>query len=126
VPPLHEAIGQTKNLVRAVGTEMGVVFTEPPGVYLVDEQAKEFPSTRHCCLPAVIGSDGRRGQSRSDHGREPVDQPRDGSDLGDPAPATPPTRRRRLPGRRRSRALGGGYVSWFCPRFDAVASGASS
>ena len=26
VPPLHESIGQTKNLVRAVGAELGVVF----------------------------------------------------------------------------------------------------
>ena len=64
VPPLHEAIGQTKNLVRAVGAEMGVVFDRAAErVYLVDEQAKEVPVDKALLLYLrLISSDGRRGR----------------------------------------------------------------
>ena len=49
-PLLREAIGQTKHLVRAVGADLGVVFDRAAErLYLVDEQAKRFPSTRPCC-----------------------------------------------------------------------------
>jgi len=64
VPPLHEAIGQTKNLVRAVGAEMGIVFDRAAErVYLVDEHAKEVPVDKALLLYlSLISSNGRHGR----------------------------------------------------------------
>jgi mannose-1-phosphate guanylyltransferase/phosphomannomutase len=64
VPLLHEAIGQTKNLVRAVGAEMGIVFDRAAErVFLVDEHAKEVPVDKALLLYlSLISSNGRPGR----------------------------------------------------------------
>ena len=71
---LHEAIGQTKNLVRAVGAELGVVFDRAAErVYLVDEKAKAGAGRQGA--PALPPPDQLERPPRParvpDHGHEP-------------------------------------------------------
>jgi len=129
VPPLHEAIGQTKNLVRAVGAEMGVVFDRAAErVYLVDEQAKEVPVDKALLLfLRLISSNGR-------HGRlafpitvtSLVDRLVEGSGLEvirTPATLADLTKAAAGDGVVFAGAVGGGYVfPEFLPAYDAVAS----
>ena len=129
VPPLHEAIGQTKNLVRAVGAEMGVVFDRAAErVYLVDEQAKEVPVDKALLLYLrLISSNGR-------HGRlafpitvtSLVDRLVEGSDLEvirTPATLADLTKAAAEDNVVFAGAVGGGYVfPEFLPAYDAVAS----
>jgi mannose-1-phosphate guanylyltransferase / phosphomannomutase len=129
VPPLHEAIGQTKNLVRAVGAEMGVVFDRAAErVYLVDEQAKEVPVDKALLLYLrLISSNGR-------HGRlafpitvtSLVDQLVEGSGLEvirTPATLADLTKAAAGDNVVFAGAVGGGYVfPEFLPAYDAVAS----
>ena len=129
VPPLHEAIGQTKNLVRAVGAELGVVFDRAAErVYLVDEHAKEVPVDQALLLfLRLISSNGR-------HGRlafpitvtSLVDQLVDGSELEvirTPATLADLTKAAAGDNVVFAGAVGGGYVfPEFLPAYDAVAS----
>jgi mannose-1-phosphate guanylyltransferase/phosphomannomutase len=129
VPPLHEAIGQTKNLVRAVGAEMGVVFDRAAErVYLVDEQAKEVPVDKALLLYLrLISSDGRRGRLAFPITvTSLVDQLVEGSDLEvirTPATLADLTKAAAGDDVVFAGALGGGYVfPEFLPAYDAVAS----
>jgi mannose-1-phosphate guanylyltransferase / phosphomannomutase len=129
VPPLHESIGQTKNLVRAVGAEMGVVFDRPAErVYLVDELAKDVPVDKALLLYlSLISSDGR-------HGRlafpitvtSLVDRLVEGSGLEvirTPATLADLTKAAAGDNVVFAGAVGGGYVfPEFLPAYDAVAS----
>ena len=63
-----------KQLVRAVGADLGVVLDRPAErVYLVDERGREIPVEQSLLLfLRLIGSDGRRGKlAFPDHGHEP-------------------------------------------------------
>jgi mannose-1-phosphate guanylyltransferase/phosphomannomutase len=63
-PSLHESIGQTKNLVRAVGADLGVVFDRAAErIYLVDERAQPVPVDKALLLYLkLISSNGRSGR----------------------------------------------------------------
>jgi mannose-1-phosphate guanylyltransferase / phosphomannomutase len=129
VPPLHESIGQTKNLVRAVGAEMGVVFDRAAErIYLVDEQAKDVPVDKALLLYLrLISSNGR-------HGRlafpitvtSLVDRLVEGSGLEvirTAATLADLTKASAGDGVIFAGAVGGGYVfPEFLPAYDAVAS----
>jgi mannose-1-phosphate guanylyltransferase/phosphomannomutase len=129
VPPLHESIGQTKNLVRAVGAEMGVVFDRAAErLYLVDEQARDVPVDKALLLYLrLISSDGR-------HGRlafpitvtSLVDRLVEGSGLEvvrTPATLADLTKAAASDNVVFAGAVGGGYVfPEFLPAYDAVAS----
>jgi mannose-1-phosphate guanylyltransferase/phosphomannomutase len=129
VPPLHEAIGQTKNLVRAVGAELGVVFDRAAErIYLVDEHAKEVPVDKALLLYLrLISSNGR-------HGRlafpitvtSLVDRLVEGSGLEvirTPATLADLTKAAASDNVVFAGAVGGGYVfPEFLPAYDAVAS----
>jgi mannose-1-phosphate guanylyltransferase / phosphomannomutase len=129
VPPLHESIGQTKNLVRAVGAEMGVVFDRAAErVYLVDELARDVPVDKALLLYLrLISSDGR-------HGRlafpitvtSLVDRLVEGSGLEvvrTPATLADLTKAAAGDNVIFAGAVGGGYVfPEFLPAYDAVAS----
>jgi mannose-1-phosphate guanylyltransferase/phosphomannomutase len=129
VPPLHEAIGQTKNLVRAVGAELGVVFDRAAErVYLVDEQAKDVPVDKALLLYLSLISSNRR------EGRlafpitvtSLVDRLVEGSGLEvirTPATLADLTKAAAGDNVVFAGALGGGYVfPEFLPGYDAVAS----
>jgi mannose-1-phosphate guanylyltransferase/phosphomannomutase len=64
-PPitLGEALGQTKRLVSAAGTDLGVVLDESgERIYLVDEQAREVPVEQELLLfLSLLASDGKKG-----------------------------------------------------------------
>src|SRR4029077_8180068 len=61
---LREAIGQVKQLVPAVGADLGVVFdAAAERLYLVDERGREIPVEQTLLLfLRLIGSNGRRGK----------------------------------------------------------------
>ena len=129
VPPLHEAIGQTKNLVRAVGAEIGVVFDRAAErVYLVDEQAKEVPVDKALLLYLrLISSNGRRGTLAFPITvTSLVDRLVEGSGLEViRTPATLADLTKAAAGENVvfAGAVGGGYVfPEFLPAYDAVAS----
>ena len=126
---LHETVGQAKNLVRAVGAELGAVF-DPAAerLYLIDERAREVPVDKALLLYLrLISSDGRRGklafpitvtnlvdEITRDSQLEVIRTP---SSLGDL------TRIAAEDGVVFAGALGGGYVfPEFLPAYDAVAS----
>ena len=129
VPPLHEAIGQTKNLVRAVGAELGVVFDRAAErVYLVDEHAKEVPVDKALLLYLrLISSNGRRGRLAFPITvTSLVDQLVEGSELEvirTPATLADLTKAAASDNVVFAGAVGGGYVfPEFLPAYDAVAS----
>jgi mannose-1-phosphate guanylyltransferase/phosphomannomutase len=129
VPSLHEAIGQTKNLVRAVGADLGVVFDRAAErVYLVDEHAKEVPVDKALLLYLrLISSNGRRGRLAFPITvTSLVDELVEGSDLEViRTPATLADLTKAAAGNNVvfAGAVGGGYVfPEFLPAYDAVAS----
>jgi mannose-1-phosphate guanylyltransferase/phosphomannomutase len=129
VPPLHESIGQTKNLVRAVGAEMGVVFDRAAErVYLVDEQAKDVPVDKALLLYLrLISSDGRNGRLAVPITvTSLVDRLVEGSGLEvirTPATLADLTKAAADDDVVFAGAVGGGYVfPEFLPAYDAVAS----
>ena len=129
VPPLHESIGQTKNLVRAVGAEMGVVFDRAAErVYLVDEQAKDVPVDKALLLYLrLISSNGRRGRLAFPITvTSLVDRLVEGSGLEvvrTPATLADLTKAAAGDNVVFAGAVGGGYVfPEFLPAYDAVAS----
>jgi mannose-1-phosphate guanylyltransferase/phosphomannomutase len=129
VPSLHEAIGQTKNLVRAVGAELGVVFDRAAErVYLVDERAKEVPVDKALLLYLrLISSNGRGGRLAFPITvTSLVDQLVEGSGLEViRTPATLADLTKAAAGENVvfAGAVGGGYVfPEFLPAYDAVAS----
>jgi mannose-1-phosphate guanylyltransferase/phosphomannomutase len=129
VPSLHEAIGQAKNLVRAVGAELGVVFDRAAErVYLVDEHAKEVPVDKALLLYLrLISSDGRRGRLAFPITvTSLVDRLVEGSGLEvirTPATLADLTKAAAEENVVFAGAVGGGYVfPEFLPAYDAVAS----
>ncbi|MGZ8707581.1 MAG: sugar phosphate nucleotidyltransferase [Gaiellaceae bacterium] len=126
---LREAIGQVKQLVPAVGADLGVVFDRAAErLYLVDERGREVPVEQTLLLfLRLIGSNGRRGKlafpitvtSQVDHllegsGLEIVRTP---ASLGDLTKAAAED------GVIFAGAVGGGYVfPEFLPAYDATAS----
>jgi mannose-1-phosphate guanylyltransferase/phosphomannomutase len=129
VPALHEAMGQTKNLVRAVGAEMGVVFDRAAErVYLVDEAAKEVPVDKALLLfLRLISSNGRRGRLAFPITvTSLVDRLVEGSGLEvirTPATLADLTKAAADENVVFAGAVGGGYVfPEFLPAYDAVAS----
>jgi mannose-1-phosphate guanylyltransferase/phosphomannomutase len=126
---LHETIGQAKNLVRAVGAELGAVFDRSAErLYLIDEQAREVPVDKALLLYLrLISSNGRHGklafpitvtdlvdEITRDSGLEVVRTPASLAELTKAAAAD---------GVVFAGALGGGYVfPEFLPAYDAVAS----
>jgi mannose-1-phosphate guanylyltransferase / phosphomannomutase len=129
IPTLHEAIGQTRNLVRAVGAELGVVFDRAAErVHLIDERANPVPVDKALLLYLrLITSDGR-------HGRlafpitvtSLVDRLVEGSGLEvirTPASLADLTKAAAEDDVVFAGAVGGGYVfPEFLPAYDAVAS----
>ena len=126
---LHETIGQAKNLVRAVGAELGAVF-DPAAerLYLIDEKAREVPVDKALLLYLrLISSDGRRGklafpitvtnlvdEITRDSPLEVIRTPASLADL---------TRAAAEDGVVFAGALGGGYVfPEFLPAYDAITS----
>ncbi|MGZ8692672.1 MAG: sugar phosphate nucleotidyltransferase, partial [Gaiellaceae bacterium] len=126
---LREAIGQVKQLVPAVGADLGVVFDRAAErLYLVDERGREVPVEQTLLLfLRLIGSNGRRGKlafpitvtSQVDHllegsGLEVVRTPASLGDL---------TKAAAKDGVIFAGAVGGGYVfPEFLPAYDATAS----
>ena len=129
VPTLHESIGQTKNLVRAVGAEMGVVFDRAAErVYLVDERARDVPVDKALLLYLrLISSDGRSGRLAFPITvTSLVDRLVEGSGLEvvrTPATLADLTKAAAGDNVVFAGAVGGGYVfPEFLPAYDAVAS----
>ncbi len=126
---LLEAIGQVKQLVPAVGADLGVILDRAAErLYLVDERGREVPVEQTLLLfLRLIGSNGRRGKlafpitvtSQVDHllegsGLEVVRTP---ASLGDLTKAAAED------GVIFAGAVGGGYVfPEFLPAYDATAS----
>jgi mannose-1-phosphate guanylyltransferase/phosphomannomutase len=126
---LREAIGQVKQLVPAVGADLGVVLDRAAErLYLVDELGREVPVEQTLLLfLRLIGSNGRRGKlafpitvtSQVDRllrgsGLEVVRTP---ASLGDLTKAAAED------GVIFAGAVGGGYVfPEFLPAYDATAS----
>ncbi len=126
---LREAIGQVKQLVPAVGADLGVIFDRAAErLYLVDERGREVPVEQTLLLfLRLIGSNGRSGKlafpitvtSQVDHllegsGLEVVRTP---ASLGELTKAAAED------GVIFAGAVGGGYVfPEFLPAYDATAS----
>jgi mannose-1-phosphate guanylyltransferase/phosphomannomutase len=126
---LLEAIGQVKQLVPAVGADLGVILDRAAErLYLVDERGREVPVEQTLLLfLRLIGSNGRRGKlafpitvtSQVDHllegsGLEVIRTP---ASLGDLTKAAAED------GVIFAGAVGGGYVfPEFLPAYDATAS----
>jgi len=126
---LHESIGQAKNLVRAVGAELGVVFDRAAErLYLIDEEAHEVPVDKALLLfLRLISSNGRRGKLAFPITvTSLVDKITEGSELEvvrTPASLADLTKAAAEDGVVFAGAVGGGYVfPEFLPAYDAVAS----
>jgi mannose-1-phosphate guanylyltransferase/phosphomannomutase len=126
---LHETIGQAKNLVRAVGAQLGAVFDRAAErLYLIDEQAHEVPVDKALLLYLrLISSDGRRGKLAFPITvTNLVDEITRDSDLEvvrTPASLAELTKAAAGDGVVFAGAVGGGYVfPEFLPAYDAVAS----
>jgi mannose-1-phosphate guanylyltransferase/phosphomannomutase len=129
LPSLHEAIGQTKNLVRAVRAELGVVFDRAAErIYLVDEQSREVPVDKALLLfLRLISSNGRQGKLAFPITiTSLVDTLVEGSALEvvrTPATLADLTKAAAGEGVVFAGAVGGGYVfPEFLPAYDAVTS----
>jgi mannose-1-phosphate guanylyltransferase/phosphomannomutase len=126
---LNELIGQTKNLVRAVGAELGAVFDRSAErLYLVDEQAHAVPVDKALLLYlSLISSKGRHGKLAFPITvTSLVDRLTEGSDLEVVRTASSLadlTKVAAEDGVVFAGAVGGGYVfPEFLPAYDAVAS----
>ena len=126
---LREAIGQVKQLVPAVGADLGVVLDRAAErVYLVDEGGREIPVEQSLLLfLRLIGTNGRRGKLAFPITvTSQVDKLLDGSGLEvvrTPASLGELTKAAAEDGVIFAGAVGGGYVfPEFVPAYDAVAS----
>jgi mannose-1-phosphate guanylyltransferase/phosphomannomutase len=126
---LREAIGQVKQLVPAVGADLGVVFdAAAERLYIVDERGREIPVEQALLLfLRLIGSNGRHGKlafpiTVTSH----VDALLEGSGLEvvrTPASLGDLTKAAAEEGVIFAGAVGGGYVfPEFLPAYDAIAS----
>jgi mannose-1-phosphate guanylyltransferase/phosphomannomutase len=126
---LREAVGQVKQLVPAVGADLGVVFdAAAERLYIVDERGREIPVEQALLLYLrLIGSNGRRGKlafpiTVTSH----VDVLLEGSGLEvvrTPASLGDLTKAAAEEGVIFAGAVGGGYVfPEFLPAYDAIAS----
>jgi len=126
---LREAIGQVKQLVPAVGADLGVVFdAAAERLYIVDERGREIPVEQALLLfLRLIGSNGRRGKlafpiTVTSH----VDALLEGTGLEvvrTPASLGDLTKAAAEEGVIFAGAVGGGYVfPEFLPAYDAIAS----
>jgi mannose-1-phosphate guanylyltransferase/phosphomannomutase len=126
---LREAIGQVKQLVPAVGADLGVVLDRAAErLYIVDEQGREIPVEQSLLLfLRLIGSNGQRGKLAFPITvTSAVDQLLEGSGLEvirTPASLADLTKAAAEDGVIFAGAVGGGYVfPEFLPAYDAVAS----
>ncbi|MDX6387590.1 MAG: mannose-phosphate guanylyltransferase / phosphomannomutase [Gaiellaceae bacterium] len=126
---LREAMGQVKQLVPAVGADLGVVLDQAAErVYLVDERGREIPVEQSLLLfLRLIGSDGRRGKLAFPITvTSQVDRLLEGSGLEvvrTPASLGDLTKAAAGDGFIFAGAVGGGYVfPEFLPAYDAIAS----
>jgi mannose-1-phosphate guanylyltransferase / phosphomannomutase len=126
---LREAIGQVKQLVPAVGADLGVVLDRAAErVYIVDEQGREIPVDQSLLLfLRLIGSNGKRGKLAFPITvTSAVDELLKGSGLEvvrTPASLADLTKAAAEDGVIFAGAVGGGYVfPEFLPAYDAVAS----
>jgi mannose-1-phosphate guanylyltransferase/phosphomannomutase len=126
---LREAIGQVKQLVPAVGADLGVVLDRAAErLYLVDERGREVPVEQSLLLfLRLIGSDGRRGKLAFPITvTSQVDRLLEGSGLEvvrTPASLGDLTKAAAEDGVIFAGAVGGGYVfPEFLPAYDATAS----
>jgi mannose-1-phosphate guanylyltransferase/phosphomannomutase len=126
---LREAIGQVKQLVPAVGADLGVVLDRAAErLYLVDEGGREIPVEQSLLLfLRLIGTDGRRGKLAFPITvTSQVDKLLEGSGLEivrTPASLADLTKAAAEDGVIFAGAVGGGYVfPEFLPAYDAVAS----
>jgi mannose-1-phosphate guanylyltransferase/phosphomannomutase len=126
---LRETIGQVKQLVPAVGADVGVVLDRAAErLYLVDERGREIPVEQSLLLfLRLIGTDGRRGKLAFPITvTSQVDRLLEGSGLEvirTPASLGELTKAAAEDGVIFAGAVGGGYVfPEFVPAYDAVAS----
>jgi mannose-1-phosphate guanylyltransferase/phosphomannomutase len=126
---LRETIGQVKQLVPAVGADLGVVLDRAAErLYLVDERGREIPVEQSLLLfLRLIGTDGRRGKLAFPITvTSQVDRLLEGSGLEvvrTPASLGDLTKAAAEDGVIFAGAVGGGYVfPEFVPAYDAVAS----
>jgi mannose-1-phosphate guanylyltransferase/phosphomannomutase len=126
---LREAIGQVKQLVPAVGADLGVILDRSAErLYLVDETGREIPVEQSLLLfLRLIGTDGRRGKLAFPITvTSEVDRLLEGSGLEiirTPASLADLTKAAAEDGVIFAGAVGGGYVfPEFLPAYDAVAS----
>jgi mannose-1-phosphate guanylyltransferase/phosphomannomutase len=126
---LREAIGQVKQLVPAVGADLGAVLDRAAErLYLVDERGREVPVEQSLLLfLRLIGSNGRRGKLAFPITvTSQVDRLLEGSGLEvvrTPASLGDLTKAAAEDGVIFAGAVGGGYVfPEFLPAYDATAS----
>jgi mannose-1-phosphate guanylyltransferase/phosphomannomutase len=126
---LREAIGQVKQLVPAVGADLGVILDRAAErIYLVDERGREVPVEQTLLLfLRLIGSNGRRGKLAFPITvTSQVDRLLEGSGLEvvrTPASLGDLTKAAAEEGVIFAGAVGGGYVfPEFLPAYDATAS----
>ncbi len=126
---LRQAIGQVKQLVPAVGADLGVILDRAAErLYLVDERGREIPVEQSLLLfLRLIGTDGRRGKLAFPITvTSQVDRLLEGSGLEvvrTPASLADLTKAAAEDGVIFAGAVGGGYVfPEFLPAYDAVAS----
>ena len=126
---LREAIGQVKQLVPAVGADLGVVLDRAAErLFLVDERGREVPVEQTLLLfLRLIGSNGRRGKLAFPITvTSQVDRLLEGSGLEvvrTPASLGDLTKAAAEDGVIFAGAVGGGYVfPEFLPAYDATAS----
>jgi mannose-1-phosphate guanylyltransferase/phosphomannomutase len=126
---LREAIGQVKQLVPAVGADLGAVLDRAAErLYLVDEHGREIPVEQSLLLfLRLIGTNGRRGKLAFPITvTSEVDRLLEGSGLEvvrTPASLGDLTKAAAEDGVIFAGAVGGGYVfPEFLPAYDAVAS----
>jgi mannose-1-phosphate guanylyltransferase/phosphomannomutase len=126
---LREAIGQVKQLVPAVGADLGAILDRAAErLYLVDERGREIPVEQSLLLfLRLLGTDGRRGKLAFPITvTSQVDRLLEGSGLEvvrTPASLADLTKAAAEDGVIFAGAVGGGYVfPEFLPAYDAVAS----
>jgi mannose-1-phosphate guanylyltransferase / phosphomannomutase len=126
---LREAVGQVKQLVPAVGADLGVVLDRAAErLYLVDERGREVPVEQSLLLfLRLIGSNGRRGKLAFPITvTSQVERLLEGSGLEvvrTPASLGDLTKAAAEDGVIFAGAVGGGYVfPEFLPAYDATAS----
>jgi mannose-1-phosphate guanylyltransferase / phosphomannomutase len=126
---LREAIGQVKQLVPAVGADLGVILDRAAErLYLVDERGREIPVEQSLLLfLRLIGTNGRRGKLAFPITvTSEVDRLLEGTGLEiirTPASLGDLTKAAAEDGVIFAGAVGGGYVfPEFLPAYDAIAS----